>query len=126
MSARHGDLRVLVVDDQPHFRRAAAKLIAAVDGFRLVGEASTGEEAVDLVATLGAELVLMDVRMPGMGGVEAARCILATSPATRVVLVSSSDVNALPSAVKSCGAERFLRKDQLGATTLAELRSATT
>jgi DNA-binding NarL/FixJ family response regulator len=123
VSAQEPELRAPVVDDQPHFRRAAARLIAAIDGFRLVGEASTGEEAVDMVGTVGAELVLMDVRMPGMGGVEAARRILATLPATRVVLVSSSDLKALPNAVMSCGAERFLRKDELGAATLAELRS---
>ena len=118
------DVRVLVVDDQPQFRRAAATLISAVEGFELVGEAATGEEALVLVASLGAHLVLMDVRMPGIGGIEATRRILADRPATRVVLVSSSDADNLPATLTMCGAERFVRKDDIGVATLEDLRPA--
>jgi DNA-binding NarL/FixJ family response regulator len=115
-------IRVLVVDDQPQFRRAAARLISTVAGFEIVGEADSGEEALDLIAPLQAELVLMDVRMPGMGGTEATRRIRADHPATRVVLVSVTERAHLPADVESCGAEQVLQKDELDAGTLESLR----
>lgn len=115
-------IRVLVVDDQPRFRRAAARLIATVDGFEIVGEAGSGEEAIDLIARLPADLVLMDVRMPGMNGTEATRRIIASHPATRVVLVSITGRDSLPSDIDTCGAERFLQKDELDAGTFESLR----
>jgi two-component system, NarL family, invasion response regulator UvrY len=118
-----GLVRVLVVDDQAHFRRVASSLISAVGGFEVVGEAATGEEALALAASVEAELVLMDVRMPGIGGIEATRRILAGRPATRVVLVSSADATDLPAGLTTCGAERFIRKDAIDVATFKDLRS---
>jgi DNA-binding NarL/FixJ family response regulator len=117
-------IRVLIVDDQPQFRRAAARLMSAVGGFELVGEAATGEEALDFVAARRADLVLMDVRMPGMGGAEATRRIRAGYPATRVVLVSISDRADLPPDIDTCGAERFVKKDQVDAGMFKLLRQS--
>ena len=76
----HPDVRVLLVDDQPQFRRAAAMLIRATDGLMLAGEAGSGEEAVALARDLRPDLVLMDVRLPGINGPEATRQILAERP----------------------------------------------
>jgi DNA-binding NarL/FixJ family response regulator len=119
-----GPIRVLVVDDHPQFRRAAARLISTVDGFEIVGEADSGEEALTLIAPLRSELVLMDVRMPGMSGTEATRQIRATHPDTRVVLISVTKRANLPADVDTCGAEHFLRKDELDAATLEFLRQS--
>ena len=114
-------VRVLIADDQAQFRHAAAAFVAAVGGFQVVGEASTGEEAVGMVGPLQAELVLMDVRLPGIDGTEATRQILAAHPRVRVVLVSTYDPVDLPSDVDTCGAVGFVRKDEIGPETLATL-----
>jgi DNA-binding NarL/FixJ family response regulator len=117
-------IHVLIVDDQPQFRRAAARLISAVDGFEIVGEANSGEEALSFMALRPADLVLMDVRMPGMGGTEATRRIRADHPATRVVLVSVTDRADLSPDIDTCGAERFLKKEQIDADVFEWLRGS--
>ena len=97
-------VRVLTADDQPRFLAVARELVGAAAGFELIGEASTGEEAVALATELRPDLVLMDVNMPGIGGVEAARRITAARLATLTVLVSAArpegtltaEVSALP------------------------------
>jgi two-component system invasion response regulator UvrY len=120
-----GPIQVLIVDDQPQFRRAAARLISAVGGFEIIGEATSGEEALSFMAARQADLVLMDVRMPGMGGAEATRRIRADHPATRVVLVSVTDRADLIPDVDTCGAERFVKKDQIDADMFEGLRQST-
>ena len=93
-------VRVLIVDDQAVFRDAARAVVAATDGFVLAGEAVCGQTALDAIPTLHAQLVLMDVRMPGMGGIEAARIIESRHPDAVVVLLSA----AIPSEL--CGPSR--------------------
>jgi two-component system, NarL family, invasion response regulator UvrY len=115
--------RIMVVDDHKEFRAATAALVSALPGFEMVAEAATGEEALALLGTVEANVVLMDVRMPGIGGIEATRRIRADYPSTRVVLVSSSDLANLPAGVVSCGADRFVRKDLMGVDTFEELRA---
>lgn len=101
--------RVLLVDDQPQFRRAAAALINATPGLELVGEAGSGERAVDLADELAPDLIVMDVRLPGIDGTEACRRILRTRPDVRVILVSTYERSDLPG-VDDCGAAGFVRK----------------
>jgi DNA-binding NarL/FixJ family response regulator len=111
------DVRVLLVDDQPQFRRAAAMLIRATDGLALAGEAASGEDAVALARDLRPDLVLMDVRLPGINGPDATRQILAENPGIRVILVSTYEASDLPD-LDSCGAIGFLRKQDLDAHAL--------
>jgi DNA-binding NarL/FixJ family response regulator len=118
-----GDVRVLVVDDQPFFRDAARSVLEALSGFRAAGEACSGYEAVIVVAELRPELVLIDIRMPGMNGIEAARHITADHPETVVVLISTDDVADAASTVRACGAVAFVRKQDFGPSFLRALWS---
>jgi two-component system, NarL family, invasion response regulator UvrY len=86
---REAQIRVVTVDDDVGFRRLAREVIRATPGFRSVGEATSGERGVSLVALLRPELVLMDVRMPGIGGIEAARRIANADERVAVVLMSA-------------------------------------
>jgi len=100
---------VVMVDDQEAFRRAARDVIEAANGFELLGEAASGEEALALVDEVAPDLVIVDVRMPGLDGFETARRMRDARPSATVVLVSSEDVT-----VESCassGAAAFLPKE---------------
>ncbi len=109
---------VLVVDDQAPFRNAAKALLSHLSEFELAGEASSGHEAIELVARLRPELVLMDINMPQMSGIEATRQIVAAHPETVVILCSTYDMRDLPPAARSSGAVGYLNKEQLGADLL--------
>jgi DNA-binding NarL/FixJ family response regulator len=107
-----GTVRVLVVDDQAPFRQAASAVVAAVEDFELVGTADSGEAAVDAVVTHRPDLVVMDVGLPGISGLEATRRIT-TDPSTagtQVLLVSTYDAADLDDDVSACGAGGFLSK----------------
>jgi two-component system, NarL family, invasion response regulator UvrY len=86
---------VLIADDSPAFRRVAPQVIELSPGFELVGTAATSEEAVELTRGLRPDLVLMDVRMPTMGGLDAARTLAADCGA-RIVLISSGEREDTP------------------------------
>ncbi|HZQ84949.1 MAG TPA: response regulator transcription factor [Acidimicrobiales bacterium] len=112
--------RVLVVDDQTPFRRAARAVVTMTPGFDVVGEAETGEQAVELAHELAAELVLMDVKLPGISGIEATRRVVAAHPGTIVVLLSTYDLDELPGAATS-GAVTYVAKDSFGPDLLADI-----
>jgi DNA-binding NarL/FixJ family response regulator len=112
---------VLIVDDQPPFLVAARRLIESTPGFASVGEATSGEHAVTLAAALQPDLVLMDVRMPGLGGLAAARCITMARSAAVVVLVSSDPQDVPAGAAEGCGAVAVLSKQHLRPTSLTAL-----
>jgi DNA-binding NarL/FixJ family response regulator len=115
------EVRVLTVDDQAVFRDAARDVISATEGFESVGDAGTGEEALAAVERLRPELVLLDVRMPGCGGVEAARRIKATHPETVVVLISIEDSAEFPEYALASGAVAFVRKQDFGPAMLRRI-----
>jgi DNA-binding NarL/FixJ family response regulator len=121
VTARDRAVTVLVVDDQDPFREAMRDMVVGTDGFSLVGEASSGEEATRAVGMLAPELVLMDVTMPGMGGIAAARAILDMRPGTVVVLISVDDPGLYPDAASLGEAVACLRKQDLKPSRLREL-----
>jgi two-component system, NarL family, invasion response regulator UvrY len=114
---------VLVADDRPPFRRAVRTILSVTPGFELLGEAISGEDAVVMTRALCPDVVLMDVRMPGMGGIEATRRIGALGGETVVVLVSSYPEQDLPGAARDCGAVAFVPKEGFGRQALEELWS---
>ena len=105
---------VLVVDDQADFRRAALDVVGATAGFEALGEAASGEEALVLAADLSPELILLDVRMPVMDGIETARRLSAEHPGAVIVLISIDDPSELPDEAGSCGATALIRKRDFG------------
>jgi two-component system, NarL family, invasion response regulator UvrY len=112
---------VLLVDDHVQFRRAARDLVEATPGFESLGEAASGEEALRMVEDLDPALVLLDVRLPGIDGIETARSITSTNPHPTVFLVSIDDPAAVPARIASCGAATFVRKRDLCSAALRRL-----
>jgi DNA-binding NarL/FixJ family response regulator len=108
-----GTIGVVVVDDSPKARRAIERIVDRSPGFEVLGGASSGEEAVALVGRLRPPLAIIDVRMPGIGGIEAARTISSRWPGTVVVLVSAGESDRLPSAVETSGVAAVLHKPTL-------------
>ncbi len=102
---------VLVVDDHDAFRRAMRDVVIATEGFTFVGEAASGEGALEAASVLSPKLMLVDKRMPGMGGLEAARRLTERDPGVVVVLVSVEEPDALDQ--RTSGAAAFVRKHQL-------------
>ena len=117
-------VRVLTVDDQVVFRHAARDVIGATAGFESVGDAGSGEEAVAAVERLRPDLVLLDVRMPGIGGIEAARRITEAHPGTVVVLISIEDSDEFAEDARACGAAALVRKQDFGPALLRSIWEA--
>jgi DNA-binding NarL/FixJ family response regulator len=103
-------VRVLIVDDQEPFRMAARMVVEATDGFDVVGEAETGEASVEMARALEPDLVLMDVNLPGINGLDATRQILADRPATIVLLVSTYEEDEYAPRAAECGAAAYIPK----------------
>jgi len=116
--------RVLTVDDQIVFRDAARDVIAATPGFESVGVAASGEEALAAVERLRPELVLLDVRMPGMGGIEAARRITEAHPGIVVVLISIEGSDEVAEDAHASGAAALVRKQEFGPALLRRIWEA--
>ena len=111
--------QVLIVDDQDAFRSAARMVVELTDGFEVAGEASTGEEGVSLVEDLRPDLVLMDINMAGIGGLEATRRITEAHPDTKVVIFSTYEANEYDSRARDAGAIAFVPKADFEPSVLA-------
>ncbi len=112
------DIPVLIVDDQALFRRAASTVVKVTPGFEVVGEAESGEAAVELVEHLRPRLVLMDINMGGINGIEAARRITGAHPDVAVVLLSTYQADDLPADASASGMAAYVNKDEFGPVVL--------
>ena len=103
-------IRTLVADDHPLFREGVVRSLDSEEDFEVVAEASTGEEAIELAADLVPDLVMMDLAMPGIGGIKATERIAATSPASRILILTvSEDADDLLGAFRA-GAHGYVLK----------------
>jgi DNA-binding NarL/FixJ family response regulator len=114
-------VRVLVVDDQALFRRVMSAVVDETDGFVLVGSAATGEESIVTAGALRPDLVLMDVNLPGIDGMEATRRLRADTTGAVVVLLSTYDEDDWDGQVQQCGATAYVAKSAFGPDRLTEV-----
>jgi DNA-binding NarL/FixJ family response regulator len=117
-----GDVRVLIVDDQEPFRLAMAAVVEETAGFVVVGMATTGEESLTAAAELHPDLVLMDVNLPGIDGIEATRRLTSSGDRPVVLLLSTYEEDQFD--VAGSGAAAYVAKAALGPDRLAESWSA--
>ncbi len=111
---------VLIVDDHESFRRVARSVVEATDGFAVAGSAASGEESIEAAARLRPDLVLMDVNMPGIDGIEATRRLSALSHPPVVVLLSTYDADDFDPTARECGAAAYVAKSVFGPDRLVE------
>ncbi|MEU8364597.1 response regulator transcription factor [Nonomuraea sp. NPDC048882] len=117
-------VRVLIVDDHPIVRQGLCAVLSAQPDFAVVAECGTGEEAVALAADAGPDVVLMDLRLPGLGGVEATERIVAAGSATAVVVLTTYDSDGDILRAVAAGATGYLLKDASAQELVAGVRTA--
>jgi len=115
-------LRLLIADDHPLFRDGMRLLLGTKPDVEVVGEAATGDEAVRLAAELRPDLILMDIKMPGISGIEATRRILAANPQIRILIVTMFEDDATVFTAMRAGARGFVLKDAEHADILRAIR----
>jgi DNA-binding NarL/FixJ family response regulator len=117
-------VRVLIVDDQEPFRLAARAVVEATDGFEVAGEVETGEASVEAARELSPDLVLMDVNLPGIDGLEATRQILDGGDAVVVLLLSTYEADEYAPRAAEVGAAAYIPKSEFEPDRLAEAWTA--
>jgi DNA-binding NarL/FixJ family response regulator len=115
-------IRILIADDHPMFRFGLRALLEAEGGFAVIGEAGDGEEAVTLTESLQPDVVLMDINMPKLSGVEATRRIVARQPEAGVLVITMVDDDTVFAAMRA-GARGYLLKGAEGEETLRAIRA---
>lgn len=119
-------IRVLVVDDHPLLRQGLRYLVSALGDFKIVGEAADGERACELVQLLQPHLVLMDIAMPKMNGIDATRWIKTTRPHVTIIGLSIDHSMTVAKHMKAAGATAYLTKDATPADFSRVIHSALT
>ena len=117
-------VRVLLVDDQAPFLRAMSAVVEETEGFEVVGEALSGEESVLATAEVSPDLVLMDVNLPGIDGLEATRRLRESRASPVVLLLSTYDEDAGAQFAAECGAVDYVTKSAFGPDRLREVWAA--
>lgn len=117
-------IRIVLADDHPVVREGIRGMLQGYEDIEVVGQAGSGPEAVALVAALGPDLVLMDLRMPGGDGVEATRTIVASHPATRVVVLTTYETDQDILRAIEAGSSGYLLKDIAPAELARSVRAA--
>jgi DNA-binding NarL/FixJ family response regulator len=116
-------IRIVLADDQSLLRKGFRMILEAEDGFEIVGEAADGDDAVRLVGLYEPDVVLMDVRMPGLDGIEATRAIAASGAPSRVLILTTFDLDEYAFSALRAGASGFLLKDVPPAELAAAIRT---
>jgi DNA-binding NarL/FixJ family response regulator len=117
-----GSIRVLLVDDQQIVRRGLATILKYAPGIEVIGEAGDGEEAIRLAQELVPDVVLMDLKMPNLGGIPATRRICAVQPDIHVIILTTYDADAMVFEGIKAGAQGYLLKDASGETLVEAIR----
>jgi two-component system, NarL family, invasion response regulator UvrY len=120
-SPHNGDVPVLIVDDQAPFRTVARTVVALAPGFSVVAEAETGEQALDRVDEHHPGLILMDINLPGINGIEATRRITASDASATVILLSTYTQDDLPADARTCGAAAYVHKEDMSPALLRRI-----
>lgn len=102
--------KILVVDDHDLVRMGIVRMLADVEGYQVVGDAKSGEEAVTKARILKPDVVLMDVKMPGMGGLEATKKLLTVNPVIKIIAVTACDDDLYPTRLMQAGAVGYVTK----------------
>jgi DNA-binding NarL/FixJ family response regulator len=106
----NGSIRVLICDDVDEIRQLLAEIVELRDGLRVVGEAQNGQEAIDEAKRLQPDVILLDISMPILTGLEALPDIKLAAPAARVIVLSGVAQKSISSGARSRGADRYLEK----------------
>jgi DNA-binding NarL/FixJ family response regulator len=114
------ELRSLIADDQPSFRQQAREMIPAIPWASIIAEAKDGVEAIEMVKRHRPDVVLMDIMMPGMSGIEATQRIKEIAPQTKVIAITAYDNAEFPKRSIEAGADLFIKKEELDSETLKE------
>src|SRR6266702_2839678 len=104
-------LRILIADDHPLFRKGMRTLLTATAGTEVIGEATTGQEVIELADRLQPDVILMDLQMPGINGIEATRQILQASPHIRILVVTLFEDDSSVFTALRAGARGYILKD---------------
>jgi DNA-binding NarL/FixJ family response regulator len=118
-------VRVLVVDDQALFRRVMSAVVDETEGFVLVGRAESGEESIMAARALHPDLILMDVNLPGIDGMEATRRLREDTTTAAVVLLSTYDEDDWDGQAQECGAVAYVAKSAFGPDKLTTVWAVT-
>jgi two-component system, NarL family, invasion response regulator UvrY len=105
-----GLTKILVVDDHDLVRMGIVRMLADIEGYHVVGDAKSGEEAITKARTLLPDVVLMDVKMPGMGGLEATKKLLVVNPTLKIIAVTACDDDLYPTRLMQAGAVGYVTK----------------